>query len=237
VRQFFTMRFWLTLAALGGLALAVVVLAKSQESESAAGQIGAGGSDDSGDVRRIDLVTWVFAVMPSQGFQLVDGVTTTDMAVVVDGTRTMMVKAGTHGEINCPGLTEAARCTIAVDLLGDAVLWFSIFPGPPSTTVLLPSVSKILDGGWVQLSNGWEVRHAETVDRLCDDDTSSLTEFIERYGTGATTTYDVELQRVVRVTCPRATTTTTSSTVPLVPTTLFDPFATTLPPPETAEPG
>ena len=238
VRQIFTVRFWLTLAALAALALAAVVVAKTQEPEAEAGQLGGAGGDDEGGIRRIDMVTWVFAVMPSQGFALVDGVTSTDMAVVVDGTRTMMVKAGTPGEVNCPNVTEAARCTIAVDLLGDAVLWFSIFQGPPAATVQLPSVAKILDNGWLLLSNGWEVRHAEKVDRLCNEETASLTEFIDEYGTSATSTYDIERQEVVRVTCPRATVPSTTTTTFVLPsTTLFDPNATTLPPPITDEPG
>ena len=236
VRQIFTVRFWLTLAALAALALAAVVVAKIQEPEADAGLLGGAGGDDEGDIRRIDMVTWVFAVMPSQGFALVDGVTSTDMAVVVDGTRTMMVKAGTPGEINCPNLTEAARCTIAVDLLGDAVLWFSIFQGPPAATVQLPSAAKILDNGWLLLSNGWEVRHAEKVDRLCNEETASLTEFIDEYGTGATSTYDIERQEIVRVTCPRAPSTTTTSIVIDLPDSI--PLApTTVPPPITDEPG
>ena len=125
---------------------------------------------------------------------------------------------------------------MAADLLGDAVLWFSIIEGEPSSTLTLPAVSEILDDGWVLLENGWEVRHADVVDRLCDDESASLTEFIRTYGGSATSTFNVEQQQIVRVTCPKVTP-TTSTTVDPAATTSTLPFGgtTTVPPDGTEE--
>lgn len=227
MRQFFTLRFWLTLLALVGLAVGVAAFARTRESDAEPSvEPGAASSE-----RTIDLVSWVYAVQPPPGFDIVDGRTTTDLALVLDGTRTMIVKAGTQGEVTCERLIELAQCTVAADLLGDGVLWFSIVPGEPGPTTELPAVTELLDGGWVRLANGWVVAHAPVVDRSCPDDTASLTDFIGLFGDTARATWNFEQQQIVKVTCPRAPlVTTTSSTVP--PTTLLplDPTVSTLPP-------
>ncbi len=207
MRQFFSVRFWLTLAALVALALLVSAIAASQRDDSV---------DDSEVVttagHRLDLVTWAYSVVPGEGFAMVDGRTTADLAVVIDGTRTMRIAAGTEGKIDCPGLTVPGRCTVAADLLGDAVLWFAIIEGPPAPTIVLPAVEEVLDDGWVRLVNGWEVRHADIVDRVCDDESASLTDFVRTYGATATATFSIETQQVVKVTCPKVTATTTTTT-------------------------
>lgn len=230
MRQFFTLRFWLTLLALGGLALGVAAFARSRDSKADTG------SDDPGRAsadRTIDLISWVYAVQPPPGFDIVDGRTTTDLALILDGTRTMIVKAGTPGEVHCPRLTELAQCTVAADLLGDGVLWFSIVPGLPGATVQLPAVTQLLDGGWVRLANGWVVRHAAKVERSCAEASSSLTDFIDTYGAEATSTFSFDQQELVKVTCPKTvgeTTTTTSVLPPVTEPTAIDPTATSIDP-------
>ena len=216
MRQFFTLRFWLTLAALGGLALAVVAFAGSRDS----------GADDDAVVgqatteRTVDLIAWVYAVQPPPGFEMVNGRANKDLALIIDGTRTMIITAGTPGEIDCPRLTDLAQCTVAADLLGDGVLWFSIVPGVPGATVQLPAVTALLDGGWVRLANDWVVRHAPKVERSCSEDTASLTDFIEQFGASAKSTFNFERQQVVKVTCRGTVEATTTS---LSPTTTLDP--------------
>jgi hypothetical protein len=230
VRQFFTVRFWLTLAALGGLAVLALVVAGRQQPEAA----GPVAPEEGG--RRIDLVTWVYGILPDDGFEMRDGIASADIAVAIDGTRTMIIQQGTPGEITCARFTEIGQCSVAVDLLGDGVLWFSIFDGPPSATVQLPAVREVLDNGWLLLANGWELPHADIVDRVCDDDSSSLSDFISRYGDEATSTFDVERQQIVRVTCPGSLAATTTVTIPLTTTTAVPGAATTVPP-TTEEPG
>jgi len=226
VRQFFTLRFWLTIAALLGLALAAVAVAGAQDDDQPTPEVVGEGRSS----RRMDLVSWAYVVIPAEGFAMVDGRTTADLAVQIDGTRTMRIAAGTEGEIDCPGLSVPGRCVVAADLLGDAVLWFSIIEGAPSPTLTLPAVREILDDGWVLLENGWEVRHADVVDRLCDDESASLTEFIRTYGESATSTFNVEQQQIVRVTCPKVTPTTSTTVDAASTTTLFDVSSTTVPP-------
>ena len=228
MRQFFTLRFWLPIAALGGLALAVVAFTKSRESDAgpAVKDVGTATPD-----RTIDVVAWVYAVQPPPGFAIVDGRANKDMALIIDGTRTMIITAGTPGEMDCPRFAELAQCTVAADLLGDGVLWFSIIKGVPGATVELPAVAELLDGGWVRLENGWVVQHAPKMERSCAEDSASLNDFIEHFGAAAKSTFNFEQQQVVKVTCPGGS----SATSTVLPTTTLDPSilnptATTLQP-------
>ncbi len=208
MRQFLSPRFWLSLGALAGLFVLLTVLLRSDDAAT-------GGQASAGDVlvepRSLDLVSWVYLATPAPGFAFDDGVTTSDLALQLDGTRTMVIKAGTPGEIDCPTLTQVAQCTVAADLLGDAVLWFSIVPGPPGPAIALPAVVELLDSSWVRLANGWVLRRAEKVERSCPEDTSSLGDFVRTYGEAAGSTFNVEQQEIVRVTCEP--TDGTSSTV------------------------
>jgi hypothetical protein len=213
VRQFFSPRFWLTLVALGGLVLVLVTVFHNSAAPGIA-PVAAQAPPE----RRIDLVSWIYQATPAPGFAVVDGVATTDLALQLDGTRTMVIKAGTPGEIDCPQFAVPAQCTVGVDLLGDAVLWFSVLPGAPGPTVQLPAVTQMLDGGWVQLANDWIVRRAPVVERSCPEDTSSLPDFIDTYGKAAASTFNFETQKIVKVTCPRADadTSVADTTVPVV---------------------
>lgn len=229
MRQFFTLRFWITIAALGGLALAVVAFAKSREPQAGLPVADAGTATPD---RTIDVVAWVYAVQPPPGFAIVDGRANKDMALIVDSTRTMIIKAGTPGEMDCPRYAQLAQCTVAADLLGDGVLWFSIIKGVPGPTVELPAVAELLDGGWVRLENGWVVQHAPKVERSCAEDSSSLNDFVEHFGASAKSTFNFEQQQVVKVTCPGAPSATTSTVAPTttLDPSILDPTATTLQP-------
>ena len=219
----------LTIAALGALALVVVAFSKRHGSDAGptVADVGIATPD-----RTIDEVAWVYSVQPTPGFAIVDGRATKDMALIIDGTRTMIIKAGTPGEMDCPRYAELAQCTVAADLLGDGVLWFSIIKGAPGATVELPAIAALLSGGWVRLENGWVVRHAPKVERSCAEDTASLKAFIDEFGSSAKSTFNFERQQVVKVTCPggsNATTSTVGPTTTLDPS-ILDPTATTLQP-------
>lgn len=195
MRQFFTVRFWLAVAALVGLA-ALALVVRGLDSSSATSAAESNG-------RRVDLVQWIFQATAADGFEMKNGVTTADLSLQLDGARTMVVKAGTPGEVTCDDLLLPGRCTVAADLLGDAVLWFSIVPGSPDATIELPAVVELISGGWVRLSNDWVLRHAPKVERSCAADTSSLTDFINTFGERARSTFDFETQRIEKVTCPK----------------------------------
>jgi len=214
VRQFFSLRYWMTLLALVALAVGVSWLVSA--------------SDDSGDTslvpdsildslrpqpRRIDLVQWVTTVQAPGGVGMTGGRLNADVALLLDPTRTMVIKAGTPGEMSCPLWEQPGQCTVAVRLLGEAVLWFALVPGPAGAVIKLPGVVEVLDDNLLQLANGWLLHRISVVERSCDDDTTSLTNFVQTFGDTATATFNFEQQKVVKVTCPRVRATTTTSTV------------------------
>lgn len=152
---------------------------------------------------RVDLVASVAEAVPAAGFTVdAEGRTTADLALVIDAQRTMYIAAGTPGEVLCPAVPTSG-CAVAVDLLGDAVLWFALVEGGAGKSLELPATVELLEDGYVVLANGWEVPHAYKVERRCAEDTASLTAFIERFGDTSTTTFDLETQEVVQVTCPQ----------------------------------
>lgn len=196
MRQFFSPRFWLTLAALGVLAVGLqFALSRLPESSADAGPV-------ADDLRRIDLVSPVFSVEAQPGFRINElGRATTEMRLFLDGTRVIVIKPGTAGEIRCAELAELGTCLVLADLLGDAVVWFTLIPTEQKRTVTLPAVRSIGDDGFVQLDNGWELPHAPRVERRCAEDTSSLNDFIRRFGDVSTSTFDMQTQQIIRVTC------------------------------------
>jgi hypothetical protein len=195
VRALFSLR---TLAAVVALALLVVVLRQlipdsgPVEEDAAQGKVH----------HRVDLIVPVAEAVPAAGFTVdIDGRTTADLALVIDAQRTMFIAAGTPGEVTCPAVPTSG-CAVAVDLLGEAVLWFALVEREAGKNLALPATVELLEDGHVVLANGWEVPHAYKVERRCADDTASLTTFIERFGDTSTTTFDFEAQEVVQVTCP-----------------------------------
>ena len=208
MRQFLTIRFWMTLVALGALTGLALLVTRSDGAASIA-ELGAPVAPAQ---HRIDLVALVFAFSGEAGFALKDGVTTGQLQLIIDGSRTMVIAPGTPGEISCTKLAEIGQCVVAVDLLGNAVLWFSVIPSTPGSTVTLPGIVGLLKSNQVLLANGWIVNRASLVDLNCSDDPASLTDFVRRYGARSTTTFSYDRQQVVRATCtaaPHAATTTT----------------------------
>ena len=204
--QFISGRFWLTIGALLGLTVVVTLVTGKFSS--------AGDSGPSGQIviagdrsPPIDFIAPIASVRSNEGFTLTDGVTTADIALTIDTTRTMVVKAGTPGVWECPDATQPGSCVVAAKLMGDAVLWFAVMPslGPSTTTdtLKLPAVVELLKDGWVRLANGWVVHHASVVDRFCEAETTSFSDFIDQFGAAATSTFDLVTNEIVKVTCPR----------------------------------
>ena len=205
MRQFITWQFWASIAALlvltGGLWL---VVRDDGAAEQATGP--ATGAEDAFPVpetgRPIDLIALVYAAQADPGFQIVGGRTTSTLVINIDGVRTMTIVAGTPGENRCAALDRLASCAVAADLLGESVLWFSIIPMGARNTVELPAVREFQDGQRLLLANNWSVKRADRVKRDCDTDTGSLTEFIATFGDAASSTFDLDDQRITAVTCP-----------------------------------
>jgi hypothetical protein len=199
MRQFFTWGFWLSLVALAGITFGLMAFTDALDSDDGDA---VGPAEVAPDAERnIDLIAMVFAAQADPGFDIVDGRTTADMQIRIDGFRFMNIKAGTPGENRCATLDQLATCTVAADLLGESVLWFSIVPLGPRNTVVLPAVSELLEGSRLRLANGWVVQRADVVKRVCDEDTASLTDFIRRFGDDATSTFSLDEQQLVSVSC------------------------------------
>ena len=207
MRQFVTVGFWASLLALAVLSWGLVALARDDEPTVAPDAAPVVPED-----REIDLIAMVFAAQADPGFDIVDGRASANMQVRVDGFRYMNIRTGTAGENRCADLAELASCAIAVDLLGEAVLWFSIVPLSPRNLVELPAPLGFRDGSKLQLANDWVVPHADVVRRGCDEDTTSLTDFMDRFGERATSVYSLDDQQIVRVVCtPDATVAVTTT--------------------------
>jgi hypothetical protein len=216
VRQFFSPRFWFTLLALAAITLAATSVFRHTSSAgdnassvpSTSSTPGAPGTTVAGapsDVpaRTVDLVSLVYLASPAKGFGFRNGVTTADLALTLDGTRTMVVKKGTEGDNHCKHLTKVASCVVAASLLGDGVRWFSLTDGAPGSTAQLPGIVHLVDTKWVQLANGWVVQRAPLVTRSCADDTTSLLDFVTTFGTKSKSTFNLTNQRIEKVTCTK----------------------------------
>jgi hypothetical protein len=211
MRQFVTWGFWLSLVALVAMVFGLVALVDRLGGDETAdavvlrpvGDAGAGvsGSGDPAVERDIDLIALVDEARADPGFGIVGGVTTGTMQIRVDALRSMTITAGTPGENRCAALDQVAACAVAADLLGEAVLWFSIVPLAPRNSVSLPEVVELRDGGTALLANGWIVAHAPALKRNCDEDTTSFSDFQRRFREGSVTSFSLDEQRLVAVTC------------------------------------
>ena len=209
MRQFVTWQFWLSLAALAALTLALVLFTRGDDTESAtlvAAPLGGESvaTEESKSEQPIDLIVLVYAAQAEPGFDIVDGRSTARIVIYIDGFRYMDIPAGTPGENRCAALNELARCVVAANVLGDAVLWFSFLPLEPRNLITLPGIAAIQDGGNALLTNGWVIRRAPVVERdteACGTDTVSLSDFIERFADTSTSTYNMDEQRITKVTC------------------------------------
>src|SRR6202008_4853515 len=111
---------------------------------------------------------------------IIDGTANLDMQLSLDASRTMVIKAGTPGEVTYSKLAEINQCIVAADLLGDAVIWFSLIPNPQRANLVLPGVPEVHNDNWELLENGWELRGGEFVER--NGDAGGLTAFVRQYG-------------------------------------------------------
>ncbi len=231
MRQFVSFRFWLSVAALLGLTYGLwYVLVRKDDSVAVIGQP----AHEAVTEHRINLLLPVYGIQAEPGFAMIDGVANGEMRLALDATRTVVVKAGTPGQITCAKLAEINQCVVAADLLGEAVVWFSLIPNPQRASLLLPGVTEVRKDNWVLLSNGWEVARNEVVERNCD--AAGLDDFVRQFGGSlSTSTFSFEQQQIVKVTCleepETSTTTSTSTSTTLLPSPVV-PLDTTVIPEE-----
>jgi hypothetical protein len=198
VRQIFNWRFVAALAALAALALLARAILTDDNSIEAVIEP---------DVieRRIDLIEPIQSVTASDAFAVTPaGVTTGFLDVTLDATRQLRIAPGTLGELDCDVLTAPGECAVFADMLGDAVVWFSILPQAPRSTVELPPIID-LDDGLAAFESGWRIPYAPVIERECDgEDIPTFSDFLRRYGPDSVTIVDLETRQVTAVRCGEA---------------------------------
>ncbi len=194
MRQLFTWRFLAVVAALAGLALLINAVVVDDD------QLAAVLEPETVD-RRIDLIAGVFKAETSDDFEMgSDGRTTGFVDFTLENRKIMRVAPGTPGEVDCR-LTSIGRCVVFVDLLGEAVIWFSVLRRAERDTVELGPIVDLEDG-YALFENGWQIKYPPVIDRRCEgEDIVSFSDFLRRFGPGSTTVVDVASQEVLRVRC------------------------------------
>jgi hypothetical protein len=202
VRQIFSIRFF---AAIGAVALlGAVTFALFVRGDDGLAEV----ADPEPLSRRVELVEAVFSVVTAEGGAVResadvigdDGVVDRGFELVLDAERRLRVFPGTVGEITCERLDEVGRCAVVADLLGEAVVWFSLTPLGPSRTVEMPAILD-LEGGLARLENGVRVPYANRLRRVCDEDFASFTAFRTALGTDFVSIYDLDEGQLTDVVC------------------------------------
>lgn len=202
MRQILSWRFVAAVAAVAILAAGALLLQSGRHSLSSL--------DSQADVepRRIDLVSLVTAFQ-APDFRLtehgrVSGTLIVDIQVAGDS-RQVQLFPGTPGVVECPELVDYG-CVLLAQTLGDTVRWFALEPLAAGQQFRfdLPAITDLQDG-YAFLTNGWEVAYAPVIDRSCDPDVASFAEFLDKYGTGFTSVFDLRDQAIAAVECPAGT--------------------------------
>ncbi len=188
-------RFLATLGALAGLALLARTLLLDDSPIEAV-------IDTEPVERRIDLVEPIQRALWSADFDVgIDGETDGFVDLTLGDGRQARVAPGTLGEIDCPTLEVENTCALFADVLGDAIVWFSIQPRAPRQTVELPPILDLQEGMAV-FENGWRLPYAPVIERDCgDEDIPSFSDFLQRFGPNSVSVVDLETRRVVAVRC------------------------------------
>jgi len=202
MRQIFSIRYFAAVGAVVGLFFILTTVFAAGEA------IDGGDTEEVTGVQshRIDFVDQVFS-SSNPDFRIdADGRAAVDTELVIDGTRSVHVVAGTPGELLCPDLAEIAGCAVVADLLGEAVVWFALVPMGANRTVDFPAID-ILDNGYANLVNGWQLEYAPILDRRCEDDDrnevefASYREFRDALGDDFTSIYSLDSRRIEAVVC------------------------------------
>ena len=102
---------------------------------------------------RLDRSTERFSVNP-------EGLATSTVTFTIEEQRAVTIVEGTTGVNDCtiPNLAQG-NCAIFADLLGEAVIWFSLQPIVDNDHVVLPAVTGF-ERGLAVLENGMRLSHA-----------------------------------------------------------------------------
>jgi hypothetical protein len=211
VRQLVSLRFWLAVLALAAMWFVLSWLLGGDDSsatptiDSVTGvEVGEGST--AGATRVIDLIAPIQSVRDGDLLQVsADGTTSAEIELNLTANRLMTIAPETPGEVTCESAPRRGDCVVVADLLGEAVLWFAVIDGNGRSPIILPGVVEMLDNRMVRLANGWQLARSLRIDkRNCPDDVTTMDQIIVAYGADAVATFDIQLQQVIRVTCPAA---------------------------------
>jgi hypothetical protein len=168
---------------------------------------GGGGAGDSNASTK-HLVSYTASVVTIQvepNWSIVDGVTVSTARLALDDGRTLFIADGTLGEIACTDYVTANACVLLAEMLGDGVVWFALTPAAgeePLTRLPLPPIVDMLnEGDDAVLRNGWIVPLATPTKRECETATTSLREFIDKFGDRMEVSLNLGTDEVDVVTC------------------------------------
>ena len=143
---------------------------------------------------RLDRSTERFAVSP-------EGRAALTVTFTIEEQRRVTIVEGTAGVNDCT-IPDLARgnCAIFADLLGEAVIWFSLQPVVDNDHVVLPPVIGF-ERGQAILENGMRLAHAPAFIRRCPAEYASFTEMRTDVGTGFVSWWSFDEGELTDVVC------------------------------------
>jgi hypothetical protein len=171
--------------------------------------VAVGGSDgggDSGVVRHfVSYTASVSTIQVDPDWGIVEDATVASARLALDDGRTLFIAEGTPGEIACTDYAMPNACVLLAEMLGDGVVWFALTPSagdePLSRLPLPPIVDMLNDGDDAVLQNGWIVPLATPTKRVCGTATTSLRDFIERFGDAMEVSLNLAADEIDQVRC------------------------------------
>ena len=167
-----------------------------------------GGETETSIASRPHFVSYTASVVTVQAdpnWAVKDGLTTGSARLAMDDGRTIFLAEATMGEISCTDRVGPNACVLLAEMLGDAPVWFALTPAngdDPSTRLELPPITDMLNSGDdAVLANGWVVPLATPTKRQCDTATSSLREFIDRFGENMAVSLNLATDEIDTVRC------------------------------------
>ena len=205
MREILSLRFVATVVALILSVVAVSRIAGGEDTDGGTVDVGSSGEVDPDMVRRIDLVDVVADIesengrFGTAGFAVVDGVAAHTARLILDDLRAVDIVTGTPGVDNCPVSRRVGRCAVLADMLGEAVLWFSLEP-VDADMIELGSV-RAFDDEWAVLSDGFALPHAPVFVRRCATEFESFTQWRRELGDDYVTVYSLAERELTDVVC------------------------------------
>lgn len=143
---------------------------------------------------RLDRSTKRFATNP-------EGLATSTVTFTIEEQRAVTIVEGTTGVNDCtiPDLAQG-NCAIFADLLGEAVIWFSLQPVVDNDHVVLPAVTGF-ERGLAVLENGMRLSHAPAFIRRCPTEYASFTEMRTDIGTDFVSWWSFDEAELTDVVC------------------------------------